>query len=57
MENLQAENLGLEDVKIVLNEMIFVGEDENAVLKQIKPSEIDDELAGILYGLRTEGML
>ena len=54
LENLQAENLGLEDVKIVLNEMIFVGEDENAVLKQIKPSEIDDELAGILYGLRTE---
>ena len=54
LENLQAENLGLEDVKIVLNEMIFVGEDENTVLQQIKPSEIDDELAEILYGLRTE---
>lgn len=54
LENLQTENLGLEDVKIVLNEMIFVGEDENTVLQQIKPSEIDDELAEILYGLRTE---
>lgn len=54
LENLQAENLGLEDVKIVLDEMIFVGEDENTVLQQIKPSEIDDELAEILYGLRTE---
>ncbi len=54
LENLQAEYLGLEAVKIVLNEMIFVGEDENTVLQQIKPSEIDDELAEILYGLRTE---
>ena len=54
LENLQTEYLGLEAVKIVLNEMIFVGEDENTVLQQIKPSEIDDELAEILYGLRTD---